>query len=110
MKLDTNRPYAQIWGHAAASYEQGGILFDGSGEAVEENAKEINEETAENEDALVVARELLTSALSGGAVSKGGVFKAAEDAHVAWADVMSMAAAMNVRKYKQGRAEMWKLV
>lgn len=110
MKLDTKKPYGQIFGHHSASYEQDGKLFDGGGTLIVDS-KDAAVLTPAQEPVKVVdgAGDFLLRVLKEGPMSKGGVYKEAEEAKLNWADVKNAAVTLNVHVYSQKSTEYWKL-
>jgi hypothetical protein len=111
MKLDKSKPYGQVFGHHSASYEQDGKFFDGGGKLIPES-KEAAVPTPAPETAKFVggAGAFLLRILKEGPMSKGGVYKEAEEAKLNWADVKNAAVTLNVHVYSQKSTEYWKLV
>lgn len=109
MKFDPTKPYGQVYGHHAASYEQGGILFSGSGEPIpiEDLEEPQDEEKVPEETEL---KSFLGKILEGGPVSQANVYKEAGAKNHNWADVKTVAASMNVRiRAVKGKA-VWSLI
>jgi len=118
MKLDMNRPKGQVYGHSSAIYEQDGKLFDGAGVCISDDEPETKpvsksskpEPAEETPAASVDCMKFLAETLHGAAMSETKLYKACEDANLNWTDVKNAANEMNIRKYRQGSATMWKLM
>lgn len=114
MKLDKAKPFAQIWGHETALYEQGGTLFDGAGkpieEALEADAPPLST-PQEDSPKKLTPRGFLTHALSGGPVERARLHTQAGELGVLWNDVLTAAADMGVFKERRGKTltEVWSI-
>jgi hypothetical protein len=105
MKLNENLPYATIYGHHSATYEQGGVLFNGGGEPVKPDAAPAALASVDYD-----AEAFLSELLRGTPMSRKKVAEVAEQAGIAWFDVENAAAALNVERRRQGFGETWKLI
>lgn len=112
MSLNKSKPYASIFGHASAHFEQGGLLYDASGELLGTPptvAKSLSESDIVLTDALVSAKAFLANILSTGALSKAAVYKAAEGNNQPWDIVKDASIEMKVMKFQYQKSETWKL-
>lgn len=112
MKLDKNRPSGQIYGHHRAVYEQDGKLFNGAGELIEDEKSSKEKVTEPVKEGVLNknAEQFVRETLAGGKMNQDRVYAASQEAGMVWDDVTTAAAALNVRKYKQGTYTMWQLV
>lgn len=105
MQLDRKKSFATIYGHSNAMYEQGGCLFNGSGEQVAESEQDISEPTTEYDS----VESFLKNALNETSLSRKKVAELAEKAGFTWLDVETTAGLLNVQRRKQGVGEVWKI-
>ena len=105
-KLDTKRPYGTVYGHAEASYEQDGKLFDGGGDVLEQTTR------IDTVRVDVDPVEWLSTLLAGGAVSQPTIVKQADIVGLSWHSVSNAGNKLNVNKYKQpgSNTNYWKLM
>lgn len=104
MQLNKDKPFATIYGHHSATYEQGGVLFNGGGEPVEPGAAPAALASVDYD-----AEAFLAELLQGTPMSRKKVAEVAEQAGIAWFDVENAAASLNVDRRKKGFGETWLL-
>lgn len=110
MKLDRERPFGVIYGHAKAAYEQDGVLFNGAGKPIDEaTTKEIEKDKIVETNDVSNAKTFLETVLKNGPLAKPQVLKIAEGANQRWADVTKAASLVDIVKYQYRNSEMWKL-
>jgi len=110
MKLDTKTSYGHIFGNHAATYVQHGKFFDGAGNEIDEDGLVKDSGDAKDLDKVEEAQNFLRILISDNAMSKAKIVKQSEVENLSWGDVKEAADLLNVIKYKQGAAEMWKLI
>jgi hypothetical protein len=110
VKLDRTKNFGTITGHEVASYEQGGMLFDGAGESigVPRRAAVDKDRVIQSAD-LESAKSFLSSILANGPLSKPVIFKAAEGNNQSWDLVKQAAAVLPVVQFQYQNRETWKL-
>jgi len=111
IKMNLNRPYANIYGHAAAVYEQDGNLYDGEYKQLKAapTAPEPPNKYVTETDPLANAKAFLKAVLSTNTVSKSAIFKEAENNNQPWSDVKDAADALGILKSNHKNLEMWRL-
>lgn len=115
MKLDRSKPYGVIYGHQSAQFEQGGILFNGLGEALGAPDMALMAMAARGErtpDEFENAKAFLIQVLRGGPVLKSTVFKEAEGNNQDWSHITQAVALMGIQIIRApgaGRPILWKL-
>lgn len=115
MKLNRKEPYGEVYGHAWAAYEQGGVLFDGAGEPLQE-VKPLQQEPlsitsfddSPNYQGMQ-ARDFLNGILKEGPLTQSAVFKECEANNQDWESVKTAFAAMGGQTFKQRNGFYWKL-
>lgn len=109
MKFDPTKPYGQIYGHSSASFEQGGILFNGAGNPVP--VETIIEESEASQTILEaeVIKAFLDKILNGGPVAQANIYKECGLKGYNWSDVKSVAAASNIRMSEVKGKAIWSL-
>lgn len=114
-KLNKKKPYAVVYGHSEALYEQDGMLFDGGENFirhVQENVKEKKEEKKTGKttpDTVDNVEEFLLQVLSGGPILQNVVKKESEKKNIIWSEVLSVSAQMKVRKNTRSGEIFWTL-
>ena len=110
MKLDRSKPYATIYGHETAIYEQNGKLFDSVGDVINEQKQEQKQKDYVIQHPKVDnAREFLLHVLKNGPLTKSAVYKVAGDNNQVWDHVRDAALLLGVVKFQYQKSEMWKL-
>lgn len=107
-KMDFKKSYGTVYGHHSAAYEQDSKLYDGGGNLISEEAdapKEVEESEAEEG----AAELFLHALLEGGPILQTNIKKESELKELNWQEVLNAAIKMDVVKYKQGLANVWKL-
>lgn len=117
-KLDTGRDYGTIFGHPSAKFEQDGCLFDqqgrrlGAAGAAAAAADDPEQGARTDEEGVAKAKAFLSEVLAGGALTREGVLKEAEDAHLL-ATYVNEAAKEACLRYQTGKGRdqvtYWKL-
>ncbi len=109
-KLDKSKGYGTVAGHDKAVYEQNGILFDGAGdELTPDKAKAVKAEATSRDMMLESAALFLKNILINGPMDRSALYREVEQNNQDWESVKTAAAKLEVRKYKKGSTEMWKL-
>jgi hypothetical protein len=113
-KLDKTKPFGIVHGHTSAAFEQGGLLYDGSGDLLGTPKTVAASERVESDsiiqtDQAVAAKAFLANILSGGALSKAAIYKAAESNNQDWTTVKAVSADMGIVKFSYQKAETWRL-
>lgn len=114
MKLDRTQTFGQIWGHPSAMYEQGGNLFDGSGDLVnkKKSSKSKSKEpeiSDEESQKMESAKSFLKNILADSEMSKTNIYREVDQAGQDWESVKNAAPLVGVTIYRKGTVEMWKL-
>lgn len=112
MKLNREEPFAELWGHPRAKYEQGGVLFDGRGDSLEPITEEERSEPFYDPkvpDEVRNGWEFLKHVLREGPVAKGSLYREAELNNQNWQNVRGAAALMGIVSTKVKGVEMWRL-
>lgn len=122
MKLDRSKPFATIYGHDQASYQQNDILFNGADEPLGKledmefepvNVPGKDTDLLIETDKVASAEAFLRTLLQGGPIKKAVVKDEADRNNQQWDDVQSAAALMGLQKITQGTGavkwELWKL-
>jgi hypothetical protein len=107
--IDMSKPYGQIWGHSQASYEQDGVLYDGSGHALQAAKPEPKPRDQAKVEVANAAESFLKNLLKEGPMNKSNIFVECENAQQNWDAVKNAANSLNVKQYRLGKADMWKL-
>lgn len=111
MNLDRTKEFGTVTGHAQASFEQGGILFDSEGCVLSKERKaDVKNVDAQRDIGAESAESFLFNVLNGGPMSRDNIIKEAENYSQNWDAVKTAANKMNIRRYPQGKSQMWKLV
>ena len=108
MRLDFNKSYGVVGGHPSAMYVQNGVLFNGAGEAIEEQINEVKDSDVKESSHI---QEFLEKILSGGPIVQTTVKKESENQGFIWSEVLSTAAEIGVVKFKSTNQlhNLWKL-
>jgi hypothetical protein len=113
MMLDKSRPYGTVTGHARASYEQDGTLFDAGGNPLPPPPALMVDYVPADQiietDEVHSARLFLLNVLNSGPRNKSVVYKAAEENNQSWEDVKKAFTLIGGRTFTFNRATMWKL-
>ena len=110
MPFNPNRPYGTVVGHAYASFEQDGVLYDIEGEPLGGGPEII--EAAQTRAAIPAPSDALTflrDLLSGGPVDKSAVYREVELQKQNWDDVRSAFLALSGSSYKLKGTTYWRL-
>lgn len=114
MKLDRTQTYGQIWGHPSAMYEQGGNLFDGAGDPIDQKKRgkskskepEVYDEESQT---LEKSKAFLRKLLADSEMSKTNIYREVDQSGQDWESVKNAAPLVGVTVYRKGTVEMWKL-
>jgi len=110
-KLDKDKPFGIITGHARAHYEQDGQLFNAQGEVVEPPGvmKSSEDGAAIPTDELDSAKQFLMNILKGRSLPKAEIYKEAESNNQVWDNVKNALVEIGAVKVMVGKTETWKL-
>jgi len=116
MRLDRNKPFGEVFGHAYAVYEQGGVLFDGAGaplilpepKKTEEFIPQFSTDSPVNYE-IQQARDFLNGILKEGPLTQNAIYREAENNNQNWEAVKTAFAAMHGQTFKQRNGFYWKL-
>lgn len=111
-KIDFKKPYATIVGHAHARYEQDGVLYTAGGDLFGTPAgteQILKKEEIVQTDEINGAKAFLRQVLKDNALSKSALYKLADQNLQNWDAVKTAALDLQIRKFKYGTTEMWKL-
>lgn len=103
MRLNFKQHYGHVYGHPVATYTQDNKMFDGGGNEVTDDGEVAREESNEE------AKEFLLTLLSGTKMAKTKIVKEADSQGVSWHLVEDAANEMNVVKFKEKNAWVWRL-
>lgn len=117
MKLDKGKPYGTLYGHNEAQFEQGGNLFDGAGDLMEERVQKKqkvraseNASSEPSQEPKNVAEAFLKALLEGGKVAKNNIYRECQSTGLDWLEVQNAATRMGVSKVQSNGVESWRLV
>lgn len=119
MSFDPKRSYATITGHPWAKYEQNGTLYDYQGRQPEESDGDneqaetnvvVEEKNPHDRDFDVEnAKEFLKNVLAEGQLTRGAVYRAAQNNNQKWDKVEQAFNLLGGQKIKNGVWLYWKL-
>lgn len=113
-KLDRERSFGTIAGHAVAAYEQDGLLYAGDDSLIG-SPKTVSESlpvrtgAVIQTDSLVSAKAFLKQVLAGSALPKSTLYSLAENNNQNWGSVKDAAADLNIIKFMYQKSETWRL-